>query len=105
MIELLIGFVQGVTIECLGAKDDNFHMQSSDKILRAPLPPRLTPTEAGCRRYATDGFRNKLFTLPPSLKSVRLVCPYGGADRPRWSLEWAGPKPICGRLGQNSSTP
>jgi hypothetical protein len=81
-IELLVGFVQGMTSECLRAKDGNFHMQSPDKVLRAPPPPRLTPTEAQCRRYSMHGFRNKLTTLPPSLKCVRLVCPYGGPDRP-----------------------
>ena len=63
VIELLIGFVQGMTIECLLAKDGNFHMQSSDKILRAPLQPGLTPTEARCQRYPSRGFRNKLITL------------------------------------------
>jgi hypothetical protein len=39
--EVFIGFVQGMTSECLRAEGGNFHMRSCDKILRTPLPPTL----------------------------------------------------------------
>ena len=42
--EVSIAFVQGMTMECLRAEDGNFQMRSSDKILRAPLPPTLDNT-------------------------------------------------------------